>query len=470
MLFNSISFLIFLPIVFFLYWFVCNRHLKLQNWLLLISSYIFYGWWDYRFLALIFLSTLIDYLTGLKIENSKNQIIKKRWLFLSIFSNLGMLGFFKYYNFFITSWIEAFQSIGYSVNPWTLNIILPVGISFYTFQTMSYSLDIYKSQLRPTSDFVSFAAFVSFFPQLVAGPIERASQLLPQILNKRIFKYEQAVDGLKLILWGMFKKVVIADNLSSFVDSVFIPGSALSGLAHIVGVLCFALQIYCDFSGYTDIAIGVSRLFGISLMNNFNFPYFSKSISEFWRKWHISLTTWFRDYLYIPLGGSRNGLLRSILNVWIVFLVSGLWHGANWTFVFWGALHAAFFIPGFIKKRTVKKPLYNFNKGYIVLKIINWLSTMVIVCFAWIFFRSPTIMDAFSYISKIDFSNSGEFQLIIKYIFYFILFELLIYKGIYWKVDNKYYKVIQYCIYIFFLLSIIANSTRQGSDFIYFQF
>jgi D-alanyl-lipoteichoic acid acyltransferase DltB (MBOAT superfamily) len=316
---------------------------------------VFYGWWDYRFLSLIFLSTVVDYIIGLNIpkqDSDKKQILL---LWCSVMFNLGVLGFFKYFNFFVDSWIDLFSSVGYEIKSvWTLNIILPVGISFYTFQTMSYTIDVYRKKLEPTKDFISFASFVSFFPQLVAGPIERASNLLPQILKKREFQYEQGIQGLRLILWGMFKKVVIADSLAPLVDNIFGNYQDLGGGTLWLGAIYFAFQIYCDFSGYSDIAIGTSKLFGFELMSNFKFPYFSRNIGEFWRRWHISLSTWFRDYLYIPLGGSQESKWKSIRNVFVIFLVSGFWHGANWTFIFWGLFHSILFLPSFIFKTNRK--------------------------------------------------------------------------------------------------------------------
>jgi D-alanyl-lipoteichoic acid acyltransferase DltB (MBOAT superfamily) len=348
MLFNSVEFLIFLITVFVLYWFVFKKNLKAQNFLVLVASYLFYGWWDYRFLSLIFLSTIIDYIVGLKVFQALSQREKKIWMWLSVVFNLGMLGFFKYYNFFADSFAEALGSIGYTVDVLTLNIILPVGISFYTFQTMSYTLDIYKGKLEPTKDFIAFGAFVSFFPQLVAGPIERASNLLPQMHNKRAFKFEQGVEGIRLIIWGLFKKIVVADSLAIPVNEIFLNYQQCSSIALIIGAVFFAFQIYGDFSGYSDIARGVAKLFGFELMVNFNFPYFSRNIGEFWRKWHISLSTWFKDYVYIPLGGSKVGKLKAIRNILIIFLVSGFWHGANWTFIVWGAIHGVLFIPLYV--------------------------------------------------------------------------------------------------------------------------
>lgn len=345
MLFNSIDFAIFLPIVFFLYWFFSKKSLRLQNLLIGVSSYIFYGWWDYRFLFLIFFSTCIDYFIGIFIYNEKDRTKKKYFLWVSILVNLGFLGFFKYYNFFLENFVNAFTFLGRDINSNSLNIILPVGISFYTFQTLSYSIDIYRNKLKPTQDFVAFSAFVSFFPQLVAGPIERATNLLPQFYVKRDFDYNKAIDGLRQILWGLVKKVVIADNCAEYANLIFDNSSSYSGSTLFLGGVFFAFQIYGDFSGYSDIAIGTSRLFGFNLMRNFSYPYFSRDIAEFWRRWHISLSTWFRDYLYIPLGGSKGNLGFKIRNTFIIFLVSGFWHGANWTFVFWGLLNAIYFLP-----------------------------------------------------------------------------------------------------------------------------
>ncbi len=336
MLFNSIDFAIFLPIIFVLYWFVTNKNLKLQNTLIVLSSYIFYGWWDWRFLSLIIFSTIVDYLIGISLSKQENQNKRKILLWTSILVNLGFLGFFKYYNFFLDNFITAFSFFGTEINANSLNIILPVGISFYTFQTLSYTIDVYKRKLEPTYDFIAFSAFVSFFPQLVAGPIERATNLLPQFYKKRHFDYSKAVDGMRQILWGLFKKIVIADNCAHYANIIFNNSSEYSGSTLVLGAIFFTFQIYGDFSGYSDIAIGTSRLFGFNLKQNFAFPYFSRDIAEFWRRWHMSLSTWFRDYLYIPLGGSRVGTWNKIRNVFIIFLVSGFWHGANWTFIIWG--------------------------------------------------------------------------------------------------------------------------------------
>ena len=476
MLFNSIEFLLFLPIVFVLYWFVFDKKLKYQNLLILFSSYVFYGWWDYRFLSLILLSTIVDYFIGLGISNQASLKNKRILLWGSVLFNLGLLGFFKYYNFFIDSWIDLFSSVGYDIKSvWTLNIILPVGISFYTFQTMSYTIDIYKGKLKPTKDFISFASFVSFFPQLVAGPIERASNLLPQILKKRVFKYEQGVQGLRLILWGMFKKVVIADSLAPVVNDIFGNYQELGGGTLWLGAIYFAFQIYCDFSGYSDIAIGTSKLFGFELMSNFKFPYFSRNIGEFWRRWHISLSTWFRDYLYIPLGGSQKGKWKSIRNVFIIFAVSGFWHGANWTFIFWGLFHAILFLPSFI---------FNTNRKYTTSiiaqntllpspkELIQVITTFILVTIGWVLFRSETIIDAFNYLNKmiVEINIPKSNRAVIPYVIILIILDFIIRKNErHLILSNK--KAINNSLYILFAISIFLLFFKEiQTGFIYFQF
>lgn len=476
MLFNSIEFLIFLPIVFILYWFVFNKNLRVQNSVVLLSSYFFYGWWDYRFLSLIFLSTVIDYFIGLKIPKQSSDKKQKLLLWCSVLFNLSVLGFFKYYNFFVDSWVDLFYSIGYEIKSiWTLNIILPVGISFYTFQTMSYTIDIYRKKLEPTKDFIAFASFVSFFPQLVAGPIERASNLLPQILNKREFEYEQGVQGLRLILWGMFKKVVIADSLAPMVDNIFGNYQDLGGGTLWLGAIYFAFQIYCDFSGYSDIAIGTAKLFGFELMSNFKFPYFSRNIGEFWRRWHISLSTWFRDYLYIPLGGSQEGKWESIRNIFIIFIVSGFWHGANWTFIFWGLFHSILFLPSFIFKTNRKYTTSIIAENTLLpsaKEFIQVITTFTLVTIGWVFFRSETITDAFSYLNLMFFEiNSFSIdQIILASGVLFLVVEYLI------KNDERFirfskYKLADNIIYLTIGILIILFFFKKGDgSFIYFQF
>ncbi|MHA7059209.1 MBOAT family O-acyltransferase [Aquimarina sp. M1] len=360
------------------------------------ASYVFYGWWDWRFLSLIALSTFVDYLVGIRIHLCDVEKLKKRWLIVSICFNLGVLSFFKYCHFFIDSWVDLCNSIGYTIKDvTTLSIILPVGISFYTFQTMSYTIDIYRGKLEPTRDFISFAAFVSFFPQLVAGPIERATHLLPQFLEKRKYTKESISYGIKLIIWGFFLKLVVADRTAIYVNSVYNNVEYHDGLSLLFATVLFAFQIYGDFAGYSLIAIGTAKFFGFDLMTNFKRPYFSASIHEFWNRWHISLSTWFRDYLYIPLGGNRVGKFRWFFNLFITFLISGLWHGAKWTFVIWGAINGVYLIIEILcngKKR----------KG-----VLNVICTFCFISFAWIFFRANSVDDAFYIINKI-FTNPGS--------------------------------------------------------------
>ena len=476
MLFNSIEFLLFLPTIFILYWFVFNKNLKYQNTLILVSSYVFYGWWDYRFLSLIFLSTIVDYVIGLSISNQSSKKKQKSLLWGSVLFNLSVLGFFKYYNFFVDSWVELFSSLGYEIKSiWTLNFILPVGISFYTFQTMSYTIDIYRKKLEPTKDFISFASFVSFFPQLVAGPIERASNLLPQILKKREFQYDQVIQGLKLILWGMFKKVVIADSLAPIVDDIFSNYQDFGGGTLWLGAIYFSFQIYCDFSGYSDIAIGTSKLFGFELMSNFKFPYFSRNIGEFWRKWHISLSTWFRDYLYIPLGGSQEGKWKSIRNIFIIFLVSGFWHGANWSFIFWGLFHSILFLPTFMfnKNRNYTSSIIAANTLLPSLKeFISVGTTFLLVTIGWVFFRSESIGDSFSYLTSMISNINIVTHLSPKINFYILVLVLVDWTQ---RFDERnlfvtFPKLIFKIFVIICVFLILINFKKESQQFIYFDF
>ncbi len=386
-----------------MYWYVTNKNVSFQNALLVVASYLFYGWWDPRFLTLIVFSSLVDYSIGLVLSKSNNSKVRKVLLFTSLFVNLGLLGFFKYYNFFIESFVEAFIFFGRDISVHGLNIILPVGISFYTFQTLSYTIDVYKDKLKPTKNLIAFLAFVSFFPQLVAGPIERATNLLPQFFKKRTFVYSNAVDGMRQILWGLFKKVVIADNCAKFVNIIFESYPEQSGSTLLLGAFFFAFQIYGDFSGYSDIAIGVSRLFGFRLMQNFAFPYFSRDIAEFWRRWHISLSSWFRDYLYIPIGGGKGGKIKKVRNVFIIFIVSGFWHGANWTFIVWGFLNAVYFIPIMLMNRNrINTDSVADGKLFpSVRESFQIFFTFFLTLIAWIFFRAPSVTDAILYIKNI---------------------------------------------------------------------
>jgi len=403
MLFNSLDFAIFLPIVFFLYWFVTNKNLRIQNAWLLISSYFFYACWDWRFMFLLMFSTLLDFYTGLKMQDAKNSIQKRFWFWLSIIVNLGFLGVFKYYNFFAESFAASVAYLGWQISPFLIHVVLPVGISFYTFHGLSYVIDIYNEKIEAERNFVEYAVFVSFFPLLVAGPIERATHLLPQIKKTRVFDYTKAVDGMRQILWGLFKKIVIADNCAEFANQIFNNSANMNGSTLVLGAIFFTFQIYGDFSGYSDIALGTARLFGIELLRNFAFPYFSRDIAEFWRRWHISLSSWFKDYLYFPLGGSKGGNGMRIRNTFIIFIVSGFWHGANWTFIAWGFLNALFIMPSIVLQ-TNRNNLEIVAKGRIfptLIELVQICSTFAMAVFAWIFFRAENISHALHYISGI---------------------------------------------------------------------
>jgi len=481
MLFNSLDFAIFLPLVFILYWSIANKSLKIQNLLLVVSSYVFYGWWDWRFLSLILFSSLVDYLVGLGLLKQEQPTKRKVLLWTSIVVNLGFLGFFKYYNFFLENFVSAFLFFGTEINANSLDIILPVGISFYTFQTLSYSIDVYKRKLEPTNDLIAFLAFVSFFPQLVAGPIERATHLLPQFFKKRNFDHAKAVDGMRQILWGLFKKIVIADNCAEYSNFIFDNSHHYSGITLVFGALFFAFQIYGDFSGYSDIAIGTSRLFGFDLMRNFNFPYFSRDIAEFWRRWHISLSTWFRDYLFIPLGGSRAGVLVKVRNIFIIFIVSGFWHGANWTFIVWGLLHAIYYLP-LLLTNTNRNNSDTIAQGKIVPSLKEFslmLLTFCLTVFAWIFFRAENVDHALKYIIAI-FKQPGSFLMLSVYWQYkTILLLISLFVLIEWIGRDQQYAISRIGLnwkrpfrYAFYYAIIIAIFCFAGKEqqFIYFQF
>ena len=483
MLFNSIDFAVFLPIVFILYWFVVNKNINLQNLLIVFASYFFYGWWDWRFLFLIVFSSVVDYFIGLAISKEKKASKKKLLLWISLSVNLGLLGFFKYYNFFLDNFVSAFSFFGSDIEVGGLNVILPVGISFYTFQTLSYSIDIYRGKLVPTKDFVAFSAFVSFFPQLVAGPIERATHLLPQFYKKRTFNYDLAVDGLKQILWGLFKKVVIADNCAKYANIIFNDSADYSGSTLILGAVLFAFQIYGDFSGYSDIAIGVSRLFGFDLMKNFAFPYFSRDIGEFWRRWHISLSTWFRDYLYIPLGGSRGTTASKVRNTFIIFAVSGFWHGANWTFIVWGLLNAIYFIPLLLSnKNRINVDTVAQGKFFPSIKELLQIGiTFLLTVFAWIFFRAKSVSHALDYIKGIcdttlfsipaipQGANKFEYALLFLFLCVFIVIEWIHREKEYGLQIQGVHRIISWPLFILITITIILFGGSQ-QDFIYFQF
>jgi alginate O-acetyltransferase complex protein AlgI len=485
MLFNSLNFAIFLPIIYCLYWFVTNKSLKAQNILLLVSSYFFYACWDWKFMILLIFSTFLDYYTGLRMCDGPKY--KKFWFWLSIFINIGFLGIFKYYNFFASSFSDLISNFGLNVSPITLSIILPIGISFYTFHGLSYVIDIYNNKIRPEKNFIDYSVFVCFFPLLVAGPIERATHLLPQIKKVRVFSYNKTVDGLRQILWGFFKKVVIADQCAEIANPIFNDYTNFSGVTLVIGAVLFAFQIYGDFSGYSDIALGVAKLFGIDLLKNFAFPYFSRDIAEFWRRWHISLSTWFRDYLYIPLGGSKGGSWSKIKNTFIIFLVSGFWHGANWTFIVWGLLNAIYIMPSIIFK-TNRNNLDVVANGKFFPSIKEFFSillTFTLTVFAWIFFRSRNVFEAVDFIklifvkSFLNFNNIPSSSILGISTVKIVFFLLIIFVLIEWLGRHKEFALqnleinlsrkFRYLVYygLVFLILFFSGSDQQ---FIYFQF
>ena len=480
MLFNTYTFLIFLPIVFILYWGVFSKKINIQNIFLLIASYFFYGWWSWKFLVLLFISTLLDYLYGFGVAHS-NRKIAKFFLFFSLFNNLGILAIFKYYNFFILQFHEIFANIGVQFTPQLLNILLPVGISFYTFHGMSYIFDIYRGERQPTRNFTSYAVFVSFFPLLVSGPIERANHLLPQIETQRKFNYLQSVEGLRLILWGMFKKVIIADSLSPIVDNIFNNIPNHNAFALIIGSIGFSFQIYCDFSGYTDIALGTAKLFGFELLSNFKFPFFSRDLSEYWNRWHISLSSWFRDYVYYPLGGYSRGRYVSLRNMFIIFIISGFWHGASWNFIIWGFIHACGFIPilFFNKDRIIEEKIVSVNKKYPTFyDLIRILTTFIFATFAFIFFRLTNLNESILFINKIitdSFNNPSQYKIIPESSKIFIFIIPLILLDWYLRRDERKLKVpsnkyIRYFTYLVLTLLIYSFFGKSDTSFIYFQF
>jgi len=478
MLFNSIDFAIFLPVVFILYWFVTNRNLKLQNLLIVLASYFFYGWWDWRFLSLIIFSSGVDYLVGVELSKTVDSRKRKLLLLTSIVVNVGFLGFFKYFNFFSESFAGAFTFLGFGFEASRLNILLPVGISFYTFQTLSYSIDVYKRKLEPTKDIVAFFAFVSFFPQLVAGPIERAVNLLPQFYKKRKFEYPKAVDGVQQILLGLFKKVVIADNCAYYVNDIFANYTEYSGSTLILGAVLFTFQVYGDFSGYSDIAIGTARLFGFNLMRNFAYPFFSRNMAEIWRRWHISLTSWFVDYVYIPLGGSRGGKWMKIRNTFIIFIVSGFWHGANWTFIIWGFLYALFFLPLMLtNKNRIYTDTVAEGKIFPSLKeFVQMTSTFALFVVPVVFFRSPSVNDAFLYYTECFSPTLLNFPEVFPKKTLILILILVVAE---WSQRDKQHalqlghlplsRITRWSIYYFIIFIILLFGGSQ-QEFIYFQF
>jgi D-alanyl-lipoteichoic acid acyltransferase DltB (MBOAT superfamily) len=479
MLFNSLEFLLFLPVVFVLYWFVFQRSLRIQNGLLLVASYIFYAGWDYRFLFLLMFSTFLDYFTGLKMQQSAGDQHRRRWFWLSVVVNVGFLGVFKYYNFFVTSFAELLLQLGLRVDIWTLQVILPVGISFYTFHGLSYVIDVYNRKIPAETNFVDYAVFVSYFPLLVAGPIERATHLLPQIKQKRFFDSQQAMEGVERILWGFFKKVVIADSMAVIVNTVYSDSGSYSSTALAVAALAFSFQIYGDFSGYSDIAIGVSKLFGIDLLRNFNFPYLARNIGEFWRRWHISLSSWFRDYLYYPLGGSKVNFTTSVRNVFIIFLVSGFWHGANWTFIVWGMIHALLFVPSFIFKSNRKYVADLITRQFPVPRPVDLLHiaiTFVLVTLAWVFFRSGSLGAALGFLGAMFSFESGTELVItnnqvigygIAYLIFFGMSAYFLYRQND-LIQPKPVRLYATSLVLLTVITLFGEFTEQS--FIYFQF
>ena len=477
MLFNTFNFGIFFLIIFFVYWFPLKKSRIAQNIFLLLASYFFYACWDWRFLGLLIFSTILDYYSGIKISESHSKEIKKRWLITSVTINLGFLAFFKYFNFFIESFSTLLSSNGVQDNLWTLKIILPVGISFYTFHGLSYVYDIYYNRIKPERNVVDYSLFVSFFPLLVAGPIERATHLLPQILKERIYSRDESVRGLRQILWGLFKKVAIADNCAYFVNTIFENHHQYNASMHIIGAIFFAFQIYGDFSGYSDIALGTARLLGFKLLKNFSYPYFSRDIAEFWRRWHISLSSWFKDYVYIPLGGSKGNLGMQIRNTFVIFILSGFWHGANWTFIMWGFLNALYFMPYLIFKsnRNNIEIVANENSLPNLKEFIGMIFTFTLVTFAWIFFRSQTISDALLYISDIFTSDLGKVNMNLTSVIILISFLIMV-EWIGRRSDFAIEKMmlnqstwLRWSFYYIIIFLMIFN-IRESQGFIYFQF
>lgn len=472
MLFNSIPFAIFLALFFIGYWFVFNKNIRLQNVFVFVSSYVFYGWWDWRFLFLISFSSLLGFGIGWWIDRTAEDRIRKRLVILAIVVNVLFLAAFKYLNFFIESTEILIQNLGFKADFITLHWILPIGISFYTFHNISYIVDVYRKHIPATKDLIVYLSFMSYFPQLIAGPIQRAKDLIPQFQRIRIFNYSQATDGLQQLLWGLFKKVVVADTCASYVNMVFGHYETVSGLQLILGVVFFAFQIYGDFSGYTDMALGISKLFGIELTTNFKTPYFARSIPDFWRRWHISLTTWFKDYVYIPLGGNKKGMSVTLRNTCIIFLVSGFWHGANWTFIIWGLLNAIYFIPYLFLKMDSREETYSI-KDYMQMVVV-----FIAICFAWIFFRAESLTEAMAYIKHMfvnpfittSYLTSFPLGILLPLLF------LLIIEWIYFKKEG--FQSIRFSsqwiawpVYICITFIILMNmSFHNNSDFIYFQF
>lgn len=478
MVFNSIEFLLFLPAVFMLYWFVFKpMGRSCQNLFILMASYVFYGWWDIRFLGLIAFTTLCSFVSGIAIQKSRHKLW---WVWGNAILNLGILGIFKYYDFFAENMALMLERFGVTTDDVTLNLVLPVGISFYTFQALSYTIDVYRRKLEPTKDILAFFAFISFFPQLVAGPIERATNLLPQFLREHTFNYSEAVDGMRLILWGLFKKMVVADNCGAVVNMIFSDYTQYDGMQLLIGAILFTFQIYGDFSGYSDIAVGTAKLFGIELMANFRTPYFSRDIAEFWRRWHISLSSWFKDYVYIPLGGSRVKKSKVARNTAVIFLLSGFWHGANWTFIAWGAYHAVLFIPLIIsgKNRKYKDIVAEGRHLPGVKDCLLIVTTFTLVMIGWVIFRATNIEMAWCYLKRMvihfDFTSSFHGKFALGWALIMLIIEWL-------QRHHRHgldfsnptgimkYTSVRWSVYAIICIMCMLFSESQ-SDFIYFQF
>lgn len=467
MLFNSVDFAVFIVIVFFSYWVIFSKHLKSQNIFILVVSYIFYGWWDWRYLLLLFMSSLVDYVIGLWLGELKDSRRRKLLLYASLAFNLCLLGFFKYFNFFVDSFISSFNFLGASLHKSTLDIILPIGISFYTLQTLSYTIDIYRKRIEPTKDAIAYFAYVSFFPQLVAGPIEKARNLIPQLEQRRLFNYEMVRDGLKYILWGLFMKIVVADRLAPLVDTIFENHQSLSSVTLLIGMIYFSCQIYCDFAGYSYIAIGIAKLLGINLSKNFEYPYFQPSFRKFWQKWHITLMSWMRDYLYSPLVNSLDNNWKKIICINIVFLVCGLWHGANWSFVIWGGINGIYMsVSMFMRDKKLPMPEKIFPEK------VNILLTFTLFLFAATFFRAGSLEVALSYLRQFfDFSlfDPTRYSAHMALVIAFFSWEWVKRDKAHPLIFNNANTLARWSIYGV-LIILIVKSFSNPKTYIYYQF
>jgi D-alanyl-lipoteichoic acid acyltransferase DltB (MBOAT superfamily) len=478
--FTTFTFLLFLPAVFGLYWAMPRQ--RGRNVVLVLASYFFYGWWDYRFAVLMAVAATVDFLAGIGLERVQDPRGRRLLLTMSCVCSLGLLGFFKYFGFFAENARAAAAAVGITLTPLELKVVLPVGISFYTFQTLSYVIDVYRRQIRSTHDWVEYMAYVSFFPQLVAGPIERAGSLLPQFQSLRTFDADEGREGLRLMAWGFLKKMALADSLGAVADATFAQAATADAPRLAVGILCFAFQIYLDFSAYSDIAIGCGRLFGVKLMRNFAYPYFSQSPAEFWRRWHISLSTWFRDYVYLPLGGSRGSGWQRVRNVMITFLLSGLWHGASWNYVIWGGLNGLAVLPGMLGRR--KTPGAGDVPGGEALipgplVVLRMAATFLLICVTWIFFRARTLGDAWAILRRLALGPWPRAEVAAALSPVTTLFPLLaLFVAIEWLARRRWYPLhwptlprpVRWAGYTALLWFALALSRSQHGAFIYFQF